>query len=351
MKKLLAKIRKILKDRRTRQLLTRIVSITAAVVVFITTYALVLPAITMESEANCGIPAHQHDDSCYEDRLICGQVESPGHQHTDACYSISKSLICMETEHQHDDSCFDADGNLTCELAEHTHDDACYEEVRELVCNIPESEGHEHTADCYERVLACGMEAHTHSTACYSHTSDLAASASVDFAAVATTELGSYGATVSASTEAEADSTDVSNAWAPDENATDGVSSTSAAATSTATADYSSTATAASTASTGFDAATAEDAFVPQLEPIIFEQLLTEDTGIYYYHAEEGEEVPENSADIADWKLVNDDTELAPADLLRVYLRYTIPAGSINATNDIARYRLPSNRWKQSTQP
>ena len=343
MKKLLAKIRKILKDRRTRQLLTRIVSITAAVVVFITTYALVLPAITMESEANCGIPAHQHDDSCYEERLICGQVEGPGHQHTDACYSISKSLICAETEHQHDDSCFDADGNLTCDLAEHTHDDSCYEEVRELVCDIPESEGHEHTDDCYERVLACGMEAHTHSTACYSHGSELTASAPSDFAAVATTELGSYGATVSASTEAETDSTEASNAWASGESAAGGLSSTATATTGAAAADYSSTAAVAGTASTGFDAATTEDAFVPQLEPIYIEQLLTKDTGIYYYHAEEGEVVPENSADIADWKRVNDDTELTPADLLRVYLRYTIPAGALNATNDIARYRLPSN--------
>jgi len=343
MKKLLAKIRKILKDRRTRQLLTRIVSITAAIVVFVTTYALVLPAITMESEADCGIPAHQHDDSCYEDRLICGEVEGPGHHHSDACYSISKSLVCKETEHQHDDSCFDEDGNLTCELAEHTHDDSCYEEVRELVCDIPESEGHEHTADCYERVLACGMEAHTHSTACYSHTSDLAASAPVDFAAVATTELGSFGATISASAETESNPEETSNTWASVESAAGGLSSVVADTTDSAASDYSSTATAAGTASTGFDAATAEDAFVPQLEPIFFEQLLTKDTGIYYYHAEEGEEVPENSADIADWKRVNDDTELAPTDLLRVYLRYTIPAGALNATNDIARYRLPSN--------
>ena len=39
MKKLLAKIRKLLRDRRTRQILTRFVSITAAIVVFVTTYA------------------------------------------------------------------------------------------------------------------------------------------------------------------------------------------------------------------------------------------------------------------------------------------------------------------------
>ena len=71
MRTLLAKIRKILKDRRTRQLLTRTVSVTAAIVVFVTTYALVLPAITMEKVAECGVEEHQHDDSCYTDKLIC----------------------------------------------------------------------------------------------------------------------------------------------------------------------------------------------------------------------------------------------------------------------------------------
>lgn len=104
MKKLLAKIRKILKDRRTRQLLTRTVSVTAAVVVFVTTYALVLPAITMEIEADCGIEAHQHDGSCYEDRLICIEVESSGHQHTDSCYE--RVLICGKEPHTHSTACY-----------------------------------------------------------------------------------------------------------------------------------------------------------------------------------------------------------------------------------------------------
>ena len=38
---------------------------------------------------------------------------------------------------------------------------------------------------------------------------------------------------------------------------------------------------------------------------------------------------------------VDEDTELSPEDLIRVYLGYTLPADAINATNDIARYRLP----------
>lgn len=70
MKALLEKIRKILRDRKVRRMLTRLVGSTSAVVVFITTYALILPAITLEKEAMCGIEAHQHNDSCYSEELI-----------------------------------------------------------------------------------------------------------------------------------------------------------------------------------------------------------------------------------------------------------------------------------------
>ena len=48
MRELLRKIRKILKDRRTRQIFSRFVMSIAAVVVFVTTYAMILPAITLE---------------------------------------------------------------------------------------------------------------------------------------------------------------------------------------------------------------------------------------------------------------------------------------------------------------
>jgi hypothetical protein len=147
MKALLIKIRQILRDRRTRQFLTRFVSVTAAIVVFVTTYALVLPAITMESQAACGIEAHQHDDSCYTENLICGQEESEGHHHTEDCYSVTRELVCSFEEHQHsaENSCYDEDGNLICTLEEHAHTDSCYEEHRELTCGQEESEGHHHT--------------------------------------------------------------------------------------------------------------------------------------------------------------------------------------------------------------
>lgn len=73
MRELLRKIRKILKDRRTRQIFSRVVMSIAAVVVFVTTYAMILPAITLEKTAVCGIEEHQHSDSCYEKILVCGK--------------------------------------------------------------------------------------------------------------------------------------------------------------------------------------------------------------------------------------------------------------------------------------
>ena len=61
----------------------------ACLVVFCTTYALILPVITLEQEYTCGMEEHIHTDSCYAQdgmlqenspKLICGQIE---HQHNE----------------------------------------------------------------------------------------------------------------------------------------------------------------------------------------------------------------------------------------------------------------------------
>lgn len=104
MKALFEKIRKILRSRRTRQLLTRVVSGFAAIIVFVTTYALVLPAITMEKEVYCGIEEHQHIDICYEEKLVCGLSVENGHQHDASCYG--KILVCGKEAHVHSPECY-----------------------------------------------------------------------------------------------------------------------------------------------------------------------------------------------------------------------------------------------------
>ena len=185
MNKLFEKIRDLLRDRRFRKIWVRTVSSIACLVVFVTTYALVLPAITMESEAECGIEVHQHDESCYEERLICDLPESEGHVHTDDCYSTTRKLICDRFEHLHTSDCYDEEGNLVCGQEEHQHGEDCFEETRKLVCGLEEAEGHSHDSSCYEKVLICGKEAHTHGPDCYRE--DAASLAATEDAAAAAT--------------------------------------------------------------------------------------------------------------------------------------------------------------------
>ena len=167
MKTLIRRIKKILVGRRLQGQLRRVISVIACVVVFATTYALVLPAITMESLAQCGIEAHEHTAGCYEKVLVCGQEETGGHSHTDECWQTEKVLVCELEEHTHGPECRDAEGNLTCEKTEHTHDENCWREEKTLICGMEEAEGHTHTDACYEDQLICGKEVHIHSPECY----------------------------------------------------------------------------------------------------------------------------------------------------------------------------------------
>ena len=126
----------------------------AVVVVFITTYALILPAITMEKQTYCGMEEHQHTDACYTvtRELACGLEETEGHTHTEECYSTERTLVCGLEEgedHQHTDECYEEEKVLTCGLEEsegHTHTDDCYTETRELTCSLPE---HVHSSECF----------------------------------------------------------------------------------------------------------------------------------------------------------------------------------------------------------
>lgn len=185
-------IKEHLREKRWKQ----VVTVLACVVVFCTTYALILPALTMTGDTYCGKDAHQHSDECYEKVLICGKEENEtaaaaAHTHTDDCYTTQRVLSCGQEEsagHTHGDACYDADGNLVCgqeESVGHTHTEACYQEERVLTCKqgeddaSEESEGHVHTDACYEKKLICQKEEHEHSLICYSNPDADVESASV----------------------------------------------------------------------------------------------------------------------------------------------------------------------------
>ena len=140
------------RKRTKRRAWHRVLLAAACVVVFCTTYALILPAITLEKTAYCGYDEHVHSEACYTRTLVCGveATEEP-HQHTEDCYQTEDVLICELPEggHVHGETCYQGDV-LACELPEggHVHGDACYDEQGQLICQ--QEEGHIHTAECYQ---------------------------------------------------------------------------------------------------------------------------------------------------------------------------------------------------------
>ena len=196
-----------------KRLRHRVVTVLAGVVVFCTTYALILPAITLEKQ--CDIPEHTHTDACYaqvtsvEKRVpVCSAETLEIHRHTADCYDADGNPTCGYADfvvHSHDSRCYDETGNLWCPLpeikahrhtadcyalpeghthaegcytsvrgdlvcGEHVHTDACYTETAVLACGLEESEEHQHDENCYEtsRELTCGVDSdHSHTDACY----------------------------------------------------------------------------------------------------------------------------------------------------------------------------------------
>ncbi|MGN0463477.1 MAG: fibro-slime domain-containing protein [Acutalibacteraceae bacterium] len=209
---------KFIKENKKRRIWFRIGVVFAAIVVFVTTYALILPAITMENKTICGLEEHTHMYDCYdhitvnqEKKMICADKLPGIHKHQKSCYDENGDLICGYADyliHEHSELCYDDSGNLVCTLEEHKkhkHTDECYETRTVLVCDKAEttldkdaessgnkessayvsvSEGNEknsdsettavhvHTSECYktDKVLVCGkqeIEPHTHDESCY----------------------------------------------------------------------------------------------------------------------------------------------------------------------------------------
>lgn len=169
----------------------QVVTVLACLVVFGTTYALILPAITMTGETFCGKQAHTHSEEagCY--------TQGEPHVHTEDCYEEASVLTCglAETEgHTHGDSCYDEDSNLICgqeEADAHTHTEDCYTTQKTLVCGKGEGAA--------ESVLTCKLEEHEHTLACYSNPDAdtvapalpaLSGNAAADAAAIAKAQLG-----------------------------------------------------------------------------------------------------------------------------------------------------------------
>ncbi|MCI9402449.1 MAG: fibro-slime domain-containing protein [Oscillospiraceae bacterium] len=222
--------RKYLAKQRRTQRWQKVVTTLAGVVVFCTTYALILPAITMTTPLVCEKEEHTHTEACYAvetvthtRQLVCEEPEAEPHTHDESCYTQETTYACVleETEgHIHSGDCYTMmKGELTCttefdtverevteevarqvehettdeegnpvtaletvteevtrtvtEEVPHVHTDDCYAWTEELTCGLEETEGHTHTEACGAETveaLSCGKEeteGHTHTDDCY----------------------------------------------------------------------------------------------------------------------------------------------------------------------------------------
>ena len=197
---ILTKIKLFILRNRQNRIFRKFVQVLCCMVVFVTTYALILPAITMEQDAFCGKEAHEHTEECLQPVpvpvLVCTQESLGIHTHSGSCYNADGAVICGQADyvvHSHSGSCYDAAGQLVCLLPErsshvhgescyipgetqpeilHVHSEACYiQEQGELTCTEEEREGHSHGDQCYGPgdLLECTLtEHHVHDASCYS---------------------------------------------------------------------------------------------------------------------------------------------------------------------------------------
>jgi len=106
----------------------RALSVLSAVVVFVTTYALILPAITMEKEYICGMSEHAHTDACWYTPVpetVDTLCNFEPHSHTLSCYDLDDNLVCGYADfavHTHDSMCFDENGTINKDTEERLKD-------------------------------------------------------------------------------------------------------------------------------------------------------------------------------------------------------------------------------------
>ena len=140
-------VSKFAERRRRNNIWRSVVTFVAALVVFCTTYALILPAITMETEGlSCGMEAHTHTEECCQ--LTCGKQEYFSHTHTEECYE-EEELICPleeRTIHHHTDDCYSS-AQPICGLSQcepHAQSEGCYGLQNVLICGQSACEPHAH---------------------------------------------------------------------------------------------------------------------------------------------------------------------------------------------------------------
>ena len=166
-------------NRRGSRVWRRVSTVLAVLVVFVMTYTLILPAITLEqSQAagmsgidagaseekvlNCPVRVHDHTDDCYRKvpiydkngrrtgtkvTRICGYTDKVAHTHDKNCYqTVTRTVVEDGVEKTVTEE------KLVCqlpEIEEHVHTDECYDDQGNLICGKEELPVHQHTEACF----------------------------------------------------------------------------------------------------------------------------------------------------------------------------------------------------------
>ena len=269
----------------------------AAIVVFVTTYALVLPAITLD---------------------VSKASQEPGIAFEQMQFKTTASAASVTA----------ADSTVEVQAEETQVEEPAPEEPaeEETIQEEPAESSEEETSAVSDEQEETPAEPEQAETPAEPEQEEVpAAEAEVE-------EVQEDKSEESSSETASSSDTDASETQAADtQKSTD---QTAVDQSGTETTDAAAAATTAETAA---------EFQIPTLDALDFDDILTGKTAFYYYHPENAEEAENLSSDsIDDWKKAGTDTVLAPEDFVRVYLSYEIPAGSLNETNTEARYRLPA---------
>lgn len=173
--------------RRKRKRWQKLVLFLSCLVVFSTTYALILPAITMTEPPLCGLEEHQHDSSCYEVVLNCPFAETASTVRTDEPEATSATFesepqstsaetadteneVFTEATSAASDSEPQSAPTETSVTESETSAEAISAASSEQPSETQAATPHHHTEGCYQKNLICTLPVHQHSDACYQAT-------------------------------------------------------------------------------------------------------------------------------------------------------------------------------------
>ena len=130
--------------------------LSAFIVSIIVFWWLKLVGITVTSEAFCGFSEHVHSSECYTIEVLCEVEETTTAVTTEIQESTTTEITVSDTE------------EYTSEEA--TEDAEASETTTTTVTEIEETtvnEKHEHTEECFEKILVCTQTEHTHTPECF----------------------------------------------------------------------------------------------------------------------------------------------------------------------------------------